>query len=65
MSPQVAEFIRVAVEFHVASGGTEPEKLRELFEGICELAALDGQVEGLNRIQAGFHLQALLKRITA
>lgn len=65
MSPHIAELIDVSVQFHVTSGGTEPDKLRALLESICDLAHLDGQLEGLNRIQAGFELQALLKRVTA
>lgn len=65
MSPHIAELIAVAVQFHVTSGGTEPAKLRELLESICALAHLDGQLEGLNRIQAGFEPQELLKRVAA
>lgn len=65
MSPHIAELLSAVVDFYVRSGGTEPEKLRALLDSICLLAHIDGQLDGLNRIQAGFHLQALLKRITA
>lgn len=65
MSPHVAELVRIVVDYHVASGGTEPDKLRRLVESTCELAALDGQLDGINRVQAGFEFQALLKRMAA
>lgn len=65
MSPKVAELIGVVVQFHEKSGGTEPDKLRALLESICELASLDGQLEGLNRINAGFVAQDLFRRMAA
>lgn len=65
MIPHIAELIAVAVDFHSASGGTQPEKLRALLESICHLASLDGQLDGINRLQAGFQLQALLQRVAA
>lgn len=65
MSPHIAELLAAVVQFHVTSGGTQPEKLRALLDSICTLAHIDGQLDWLNRVQAGFEMQALLQRMAA
>lgn len=65
ISDHIRELIDLAVALHVKAGGAEPENLRALLIGSHEIAHLDGQLEGLNRIDAGLKARELITRVRA
>lgn len=65
LPPHVLELIELAVAAHTASGGTNAAQLRQLLIGSHEIAHLDGQLEGINRIGAGIETHQAIQRAKA
>lgn len=63
MSPHVAELVDLIVRIHVASGGTDADRLRALIVGTCDIATLDGEADSLNRFSAGIEATSLMQRM--